>query len=85
MKHIDIVVDRARHAHIKYLLELRGLTLADVSKQLGVGPSAVSSVSLGKSRSSKIEKYLATILDQQVEELFPERYPLAETTKGDVQ
>lgn len=75
MKHVDIVVDRSRHAQIKYLLELRGLTLADVSKQIGVGASAVSSVSLGKSRSEKIEKHLATVLDQRVEDLFPERYP----------
>ena len=74
MKHVDIPVDRERHAHIKYQLELRKLSLADVSTQLGVGASAVSSVSLGKSRSEKIEKHLASLLGQRVEDLFPERY-----------
>ncbi|MEP5757902.1 MAG: helix-turn-helix domain-containing protein [Litoreibacter sp.] len=74
MKHVDIVVDRKRHARIKYQLELLNLTLVDVSEQIGVGPSAVSSVSLGKSRSLKIERHLAKTLGQEVEELFPERY-----------
>ncbi|GFE49029.1 hypothetical protein So717_07820 [Roseobacter cerasinus] len=74
MKHIDIAVDRERHAHIKYQLELRGLSLAEIAEQIGVGASAVSSVSLGKSRSKRIEQALAAALDKTPEELFPERY-----------
>lgn len=84
MKHIDIAVDRERHAHIKYQLELLGLRLADVAAQIGVGASAVSSVSLGKSRSRKIEEHLAALLSQKAEELFPERYQdVSESEGGD--
>lgn len=75
MKHTDIPVDRARHAHIKFQLALRNLSLVDVAAQVGVGPSAVSAVSLGKSRSEKIELHIASVLGQPVQTLFPERYP----------
>ena len=74
MKHIDIAVDRERHAHIKCQLKLRGLSLAELASQIGVGASAVSSVSLGKSRSKRIEKHLAAALGKTAKELFPERY-----------
>ncbi|GFE49040.1 hypothetical protein So717_07930 [Roseobacter cerasinus] len=75
MKYTDVPVDRAKHARIKCELELRGLNLAALAKELGVGASAVSSVSLGKSRSERIEKHLASAVGQTVLELFPERYP----------
>ncbi len=83
MKHIDIPIDRERHAHIKYLLELQGLNLLEVGDQIGVGGSAVSSVSLGRSRSEKIERHLARILGLSVEDLFPERYPQKTTDRED--
>lgn len=79
MKYTDIPIDRARHAHIKFQLALRNLSLADVAEQVGVGPSAVSAVSLGKSRSEKIELHLANVLGQPVQILFPERYPEGST------
>lgn len=83
MKHIDIAIDRERHARVKYQLELRGLKLADVAKQIGVGASAVSSVSLGKSRSLRIEKHLAEAVGQSVEMLFPERYQVFTSSPKD--
>ncbi|SLN56040.1 helix-turn-helix domain-containing protein [Ruegeria meonggei] len=81
MRHNDIPIDRARHARIKCELEIRGLKLTDLAQRIGVGASAVSSVSLGKSRSEKIEKYLASVLNQSVEELFPERYAQSEVAE----
>jgi|GEM_PF-1766690 len=85
MKPVDIPIDRAKHARIKCELELRGLSLADLAKQLGVGASAVSSVSLGKSRSGRIEKHIATAVEQRVEDLFPERYSHRQKTNEDQQ
>ncbi len=81
MKYIDIPIDRARHARIKFELELRGLRLADIAIQLGTGASVISSVSLGKSRSQRIERHLASAIEQSVEELFPERYVQAHPLK----
>lgn len=83
MKYNDIPVDRVRHAKIKCELELKGLSLADLAKQLGVGASAISSVSLGKSRSERIENHLATAIGQSVETLFPERYTKSEEGSKD--
>lgn len=74
MKYSDFPIDRDKHAPIKCELELRGLSLADLARQLEVGASAVSSVSLGKSRSRRIEKHIASAIEQPVEILFPERY-----------
>ncbi|WP_102227226.1 helix-turn-helix domain-containing protein [Acidimangrovimonas sediminis] len=71
----DFPVDRERHARIKYQLDLRGLSLADIARKANVGASAVSVVSLGRSRSANIEKVLAEALGTTAEELFPERYP----------
>nr|WP_106308854.1 helix-turn-helix domain-containing protein [Marinicella sp. W31]MDC2876137.1 helix-turn-helix domain-containing protein [Marinicella sp. W31] len=75
MKHKDPPIDRSRHARIKFELEVRGLTLADVARQAKVGPSAVSAVSIGKGRSAHIEKHIAEALQLDVKDLFPERYP----------
>jgi len=77
VRHADIAIDRKRHARIRFELALIQLSLADVARQLGVGASAVSSVSLGKSRSARIEKHLAKVLGVEVTELFPDRYPTA--------
>ncbi|PWR00996.1 hypothetical protein DKT77_19320 [Meridianimarinicoccus roseus] len=70
----DQSTDRARHALIKYQLALRGLTLADIARRANVGTSAVSIVSIGKSRSVRIEALLAEALGTKADELFPERY-----------
>lgn len=74
MTRIDVSVDRERHARIRYELSLRGLSLAEIARRAGVGVSAVSAVSIGKSRSARIENLLAATLGTTAEELFPERY-----------
>ncbi|WP_448428716.1 helix-turn-helix domain-containing protein [Martelella sp. FOR1707] len=72
--------DQLRHERIKYELARRGLSLAQIARQAGVGISAVSSVSIGRSRSTKIEQHLASALNMDAAQLFPERYP--DTSKG---
>lgn len=74
MKRADLVIDRDRHARICYLLALRNLNLADIARQAGVGTSAVSSVSIGKSRSAHIESVIAKALGCEAKDLFPDRY-----------
>lgn len=77
MTRIDLSIDRERHARIKFELSLRELSLAEIGRRAGVGTSAVSSVSLGKSKSARIESFLAEALGVSVGELFPDRYPAA--------
>ncbi|MBO9444163.1 helix-turn-helix domain-containing protein [Phaeobacter italicus] len=72
---MDLAIDRERHARIRYELSLRGLTLAEIAKRAGVSISSVSAVSLGKSRSARVEMILAHALETLPEALFPERYP----------
>ncbi|OOY15870.1 hypothetical protein BMI85_09960 [Thioclava sp. DLFJ4-1] len=76
----DFQINRERHSRIKYELDRRGLSLAEIARRAGVGLSAVSSVSLGRSRSARIEAKLADALETTAPELFPERYP--EERKG---
>jgi len=76
----DFPIDRERHSRIKYELDRRGLSLAEIARRVGVGLPAVSSVSLGRSRSARIEAHLAQALGMTAPQLFPERYP--EENKG---
>ncbi|QIE43290.1 transcriptional regulator (plasmid) [Rhodobacteraceae bacterium SC52] len=71
---MDLTINRERHARIRYELSLRGLSLAAIAKRADVSISSVSAVSLGKSRSARVEKILAEALDSRAEALFPERY-----------
>ncbi|PVA05444.1 helix-turn-helix domain-containing protein [Thalassorhabdomicrobium marinisediminis] len=72
---LDLTIDREKHARIRYELSLRGLTLVEIANRAGVSISAVSAVSLGKSRSARVETILAKALDIEPDRLFPERYP----------
>ena len=74
----DFPIDRERHARIKYELELRGMTLADIAREANVGTPAVSSVSVGKSRSKRLEALIAKAIGTTPSQLFPERYPKPE-------
>lgn len=72
---LDLVIDRERHARIRYELSLRGLTFAEIARRAEVSVSSVSAVSLGKSKSARIELILAQALAYRPEALFPDRYP----------
>lgn len=72
---LDLAIDRERHARIRYELSLRGLTFAEIARRAEVSVSSVSAVSLGKSRSARIELILAQALATRPDALFPDRYP----------
>lgn len=74
MFHGQFHADGNQRETIKYALRLRGLTLADVGKVLGVSGSTVSIVVKGERRSRRVAEYLATVLNTSVDELFPGLY-----------
>ncbi|SDG45161.1 transcriptional regulator, Nlp family [Celeribacter baekdonensis] len=67
-------VDRVRHEQIKCALRIAGTNFSNVAAELGIKPSSVSEVSLGTSRSRRVEHALATALSTPVETLFADRY-----------
>lgn len=65
---------RKRHERLKARLRLAGTSLAQVARDLDVRPTTVTSVSLGTSRSKRIEQHIAKVLSTSPERLWPERY-----------
>ncbi|MBS0200416.1 MAG: helix-turn-helix domain-containing protein [Proteobacteria bacterium] len=59
---------------MKARLRLAGTSLAQVARDLNVQPTTVTAVSLGVSRSRRIEKHIATVLATTPDKLWPERY-----------
>lgn len=74
MFHEQLHADGNQRETIKYALRLRGLTLADVGKALGVSGSTVSIVVKGERRSRRVAEYVATVLNASVDDLFPGLY-----------
>lgn len=74
MFHGQFHADGNQRETIKYALRLRGLTLADVGKALGVSGSTVSIVVKGERRSRRVAEYVATVLNTSVDDLFPGLY-----------
>lgn len=58
---------------IKASLRKRGVTLADIAKELGISPSAVSHV-LVRQRSRRVEKSIADKIGLSLEEVWGQRY-----------
>lgn len=73
MRPHDVQIDREKHAKVKYLLALAGSSFSDVAARLGVSASTVSAVSLGRSRSRRIEAELSKRTGVPEVELWPER------------
>ena len=63
---------RERHEQIKEGLYAKGSSLKDIARDLGVSSAAISLVSMGRSRSQRIERALAQKLGIAPERLFPE-------------
>ncbi len=59
---------------VKYLLRLRGLTLAAIAHDLNITGPTVSIVLTGKRRSRRVAEYVASALDSTVDELWPGVY-----------
>lgn len=71
-------VDLQRHEFLKLQLRLKGSSLAQVAKSLGVLQSSVTVVSQGYRRSQRIEAAIANQLGTSPQALFPERYDTKE-------
>ena len=59
--------------HRKVELMRRGITAADIAREVGVSRSAVTQVVLDQIRSAEIEAAIARHLEEPVEQLFPQR------------
>lgn len=64
-------------------LRLAGTSLADVSRELEVSPTTVTSVSQGYRRSRRIEAAIANKLGVKPRHLWPDRYPADGAIGGD--
>ncbi len=63
-----------RHQEIREALKLRGYTMSDIARELGISPASVTTVSQGYRRSARVEERIAQLLDTTAAGLFPERY-----------
>ncbi|WP_136685472.1 helix-turn-helix domain-containing protein [Falsirhodobacter xinxiangensis] len=63
-----------QHERLKAELRIRGTSLAQIGRELGISGSSMSLVGLGKHRSRRIERAIADALGTTPEELYPERY-----------
>ena len=70
-----------QHDHIKWLLRTQGSSLADIARQLGVQPSAVTVVSKGQGRSRRIEQAIAKATGLSPSQLWPQHYAHTEETQ----
>ena len=63
-----------QHDHVKWLLRMRGTSLASIARSLNVEPSAVTIVSKGRGRSKRIEAAIAEATGLSPDQLWPENY-----------
>lgn len=62
------------HEQLKASLRIRGSSLAQLSRELGVTTASMSRVGLGSLRSARIERAIADALETTPEQLWPDRY-----------
>ncbi len=62
------------HERLKAELRIRGTSLAQIGRDLGISGTSMSLVGLGKHRSKRIERAIADALGTTPEKLYPERY-----------
>ena len=74
-----------QHEKIKYWLRLKGVSLAQIARELNVTPTTVTTVSQGTTRSRRIEAAIAEHLGMTPARLWPERYAQStkRTTRGE--
>lgn len=63
-----------QHVYIKWLLRMRGTSLASIARSLEVKPSAVTIVSKGRGRSKRIEAAIAEATGLSLDQLWPDNY-----------
>ena len=77
---------KANHERVKAALAVKGATLAQVARELGVAASTVTIVSQGDRRSRRVETAIARAAGTEPASLWPERYPrLARVQEGMVE
>ncbi|WP_371170031.1 helix-turn-helix domain-containing protein [Aliiroseovarius sp. 2305UL8-7] len=59
---------------IRHALRLKGLTLTDISKEIGCSLSLVSKVALGDRKTPFVRKTLATRINQSVSDIWPPKH-----------
>jgi lambda repressor-like predicted transcriptional regulator len=64
------------HRKIKQALHSKGVSLASISRQLGVSRATVTCVCQGYRRSRRVETAIASALEKSPEEIWPDRYLL---------
>lgn len=67
------------HERLKAELRIRGTSLAQISRDLGVSDSALTLVGKGFHRSLRIERALADAVGSTPQALFPDRYEEVQT------
>jgi lambda repressor-like predicted transcriptional regulator len=71
-----------KHEIIKGMLQLKGTSISEVARELGVAPTTVTVVSKGMRRSKRIETALAAAIGSTPEVVWPERYTLSDVSPG---
>jgi len=71
-----------KHEIIKGMLQLKGTSISEVARDLGVAPTTVTVVSKGMRRSKRIETALAAAIGSTPEVVWPERYEATEVRAG---
>lgn len=66
--------ERKQHERLKAELRIRGTSLAQLGRDLGVSGTSMSLVGLGKHRSARIEAAIAKALDTTPQALWPGRF-----------
>ena len=66
-------IDHENHARVRYLLSLKGSNFSDVAKGLSLTVSTVCSASLGRYRSSNVEREISRRTGLPISELWPDR------------
>lgn len=62
------------HVDITYRLRRVGKTQADIARSLGVSPAVVSNVIHGRITSFNVANYIATLVNQDIATLWPDKY-----------
>lgn len=66
----DIPKNTSRRNYIRGLLALRGIRVVDIARHLGVTKATVSFVIAGRTRSHRVQKIIAEMLDMPFETLW---------------
>lgn len=73
---------REQHERLKMRLRLAGCPLAMIARELGIQPTTVTAVSLGKRRSRRVEAVIAAKVGRTPQQLWPDRYLAAKSRRS---